>query len=200
MGKAEYLWQELLTFGFLNKEKSTVSTDILQPEFAKKVPAGDDRERDVCLRCGFIDYKNPKIVVGSVAIHDGRVLLCKRAIDPRKGFWTLPAGYMEVQETVEQAALREAREEAEAELTIDRVLAYYSIPHISQVQIMFRTRLENPDSIAAGPESEEVKLFHWEDIPWTDLAFPSVYWALKQYYNSREETDFPPFTNPEHGL
>ncbi len=177
-----------------------MNTDNLQPEFVLEVPEGEDRERSVCVRCKFIDYHNPKIVVGSIAVANGRILLCKRAIEPRKGFWTLPAGYMELQETVENAALREAWEEARARLTIDRILAYYSVPHISQVQIMFRTKLENPDSIAPGLESEEVGLFAWQDIPWTDLAFPSVYWALKQYKETEERSDFAPFSNPVDGL
>lgn len=200
MGKTDYLWPELLTFGLPGKEKSTVNTDNLRPEFVQGVPQGDDRERDVCTHCGFIVYENPKVVVGSVAVADQHILLCKRAIEPRKGYWTLPAGYMELGETVEQAALREAWEEARARLKIDRILAVYSIPHISQVQVMFRTGLENPDSIACGPESDAVKLFLWDEIPWTELAFPSVYWALNHYRETRMSRNFPPFANPADGL
>lgn len=171
----------------------------LDPAFSSRIPEGDDRERSVCDHCGFIAYSNPRIVTGSVATHDGKILLCKRAIEPRKGFWTLPAGYMENGETVEEAARREAMEEAEADLEIERVLAVYSIPRISQVQIMFRARLAKPH-IGAGPESEAVAFFAWDDIPWDDLAFPTVYWALRHFDEVRDRTDFPPFGNPVDGL
>ena len=175
-------------------------THYAKPEFVQKVPDGDDHERAVCTRCGFIDYRNPKIVVGSVATAGDRILLCKRAIEPRKGYWTLPAGFLEVNERVEDGAKREALEEAGADLTIDRLLAYYNVVHISQVQIMFRAKLNNPDTIAAGIESEEVGLFKWEDIPWEDLAFPSVVWALRQFKETKDRDDFPPFSNPVEGL
>jgi ADP-ribose pyrophosphatase YjhB (NUDIX family) len=101
--------------------------------FQKKTPEGDDKERDVCGHCGFIDYKNPKIVVGAVLVHQGRVLLCRRAIEPRRGYWTLPAGFLELGETVEDGARREAFEEALVRPALDRVLAVYSVPRISQV-------------------------------------------------------------------
>ena len=177
-----------------------MNTDNLKPDFVKMIPDGDDKERSVCNKCGFIDYQNPKIVAGSVVISDDRVLLCRRAIEPRKGYWTLPAGFMELGETVEEAAMREAKEEAGADLSIKCLLAYYSIPHISQVQIMFLARLNNPDTIHAGIESEEIKLFSWDEIPWTELAFPSVYWALRQYKQVEGQEFFPPFTNPIEGL
>ena len=176
------------------------NTDLPAPDFIRKVPENDDRERSVCTKCGFIDYENPKIVVGSVAVYGDKFLLCRRAIEPRKGFWTLPAGFMELGETVEEAARREAREEAEADLTLTGLLAYYSVPHISQVQLMFRAQLNNPETIKAGPESAEVGLFTWEDIPWTELAFPSVYWALRQYNEVRGQAEHPAFTNPPSGL
>ncbi|MEM6745962.1 MAG: NUDIX hydrolase [Pseudomonadota bacterium] len=177
------------------------NTDGLDPSFAKRIPDGDDRERSVCDHCGFIDYVNPKIVTGSVATDDqGRILLCKRAIEPRKGYWTLPAGYMELNETTEQSACREAWEEARAELELDQVLAVYSIPRISQVQIMYRARLKNPETVEAGPESEDVMLVPWEDIPWPDLAFPTVGWALRQHREVLAKQGFPPFSNPVDGL
>ncbi|WP_035617121.1 NUDIX hydrolase [Hyphomonas johnsonii] len=165
-----------------------------RPVFIMRVPKGDDRSRRVCDTCGFIDYVNPRIVAGSVVTRDDRVLLCKRAIEPRKGFWTLPAGFMEQSETVEDAARREAQEEACADIRLDQILAIYSVPRISQVQVMFRARLAS--SIAAGPESEEVGLFHWKDIPWSELAFPTVVWALTHYAQTRFLSGFPPFTNP----
>lgn len=164
-----------------------------------KIPDGDDRERPTCGKCGFVDYENPKIVVGSVATWEDRILLCRRAIEPRIGYWTLPAGYLELGETVEDGARREAWEEARADLRLDRLLATYSVPRISQVQIMFRARLNTPE-IAAGPESEEVGLFRWDDIPWEDIAFPTVGWALRHFRETRDHDDFAPFSNPVDGL
>lgn len=169
------------------------------PNFKREVPSGDDVERSVCASCGFIDYQNPKIVVGSVARWEDKILLCKRAIEPRKGYWTLPAGYMELGETAEEGALREAWEEARARLELDRLLAVYSVPRISQVQLMFRARLTTPD-IAAGPESEQVALYDWDDLPWADLAFPTVGWALRHYRETEGRSDFAPFSNPVEGL
>ncbi len=176
-------------------------TDNLSPSFRVGVPEGDDRERSICTRCGFVDYVNPKIVVGSVATDDqGRILLCRRAIEPRKGWWTLPAGYLETGEGTEEGAQREAREEAGAVLTIDTLLAVYSIVRISQVQLIYRARLDNPDTIAPGPESQELQLVAYEDIPWTELAFPSVAWALKDWHDVRDETIFAPRQTPQGGL
>lgn len=167
----------------------------LAVKFERLVPAGDERERAVCVHCGFIDYQNPRVVVGSVVGHDGRTLMCRRAIEPRKGFWTLPAGYLELGETAEAGAAREAFEEARAAIAIERLLAVYSLPRIGQIQLMFRARLARPE-IAPGPESLEVALFAWEDIPWPDIAFPSVGWALRHARDSRERADFAPFGNP----
>ena len=145
------------------------------------MPEGDNRERLVCGRCEFIHYQNPKIVAGAVCTWNDKILLAKRAIEPRKGFWTLPAGYMELGETTEQAAQREAEEEACATIEIDRLLAMYSVARIGQVQIMYRARLVS-DDIAAGIESEEVALVDWADIPWDQLAFPTVVWALAHFH------------------
>ncbi len=170
-----------------------------EPEFIRTVPSGDSMERDVCATCGFVDYKNPKIVVGSVVAWGEKILLCKRAIEPRIGYWTLPAGYLELNETAEQGAAREAQEEALADIEIERLLAVYSIPRISQVQLMFRARLKSAE-IGAGPESQEVRLYDWDDIPWPDLAFPSVGWALRHYRETKDRSDFPPFSNPVDGL
>lgn len=169
------------------------------PVFEQKTPIGDDRERAVCALCGFIDYKNPKIVVGSVATWREKILLCRRAIEPRKGYWTIPAGYLEIGESAEDGALREAWEEARARLELDRLLAVYSVPRISQVQIMYRARLLSED-VAPGPESLEVGLFSWEDIPWADLAFSSAGWALRHFHDAMGKTDFAPFANPVDGL
>lgn len=163
--------------------------------FTTRVPDGEDRPRLVCDSCGYIAYVNPKIVVGSIAQWQDRYLICRRAIHPRKGFWTLPAGFMEEGETVEEAARREAREEALAEIEIERLLAVYSIPRISQVQLMFRARLMSPD-VKPGPESAEVALVRWEELPWDEFAFPSVHWALRHYDSVRGRSDFAPFSNP----
>lgn len=164
-------------------------------DFRREVPDGDTQERDVCSACGFVHYVNPKIVTGSIVRYDGRILLCRRAIAPRIGYWTLPAGFMEMGETAEQAAMREAREEANAEIVIDRLLAVYTIPRIAQVQIMYLAHLAF-DSYSPGPESLEVILAGWDDIPWGELAFPSVHWALRQYSSIEGLDDFAPFSNP----
>lgn len=163
--------------------------------FSKKVPEGDNRERHVCDDCGWVHYVNPKVVVGAVIGHNDGILLCRRAIEPRLGFWTIPAGYMEERETSESGAMREAMEEAGAEIRIDALLAVYSIPRISQVQLIYRATLARPD-VSAGPESLEVRLFPWADIPWDDLAFPSVHWALRQHRSVIGRDSFPAFSNP----
>jgi ADP-ribose pyrophosphatase YjhB (NUDIX family) len=173
---------------------SAVSDPAFPVSFTMRVPPGEDRERRVCTSCGFIDYVNPRIVAGVVAHRDGAILLCKRAIDPRKGFWTLPAGFMELGESVEEGAMREAREEACAELALEGLLGVYSIPRIGQVQMFFRARLINEP--AAGPESLEVALFRWDNIPWPELAFPSVKWALEHYRETEGKRGFAPFGNP----
>ncbi len=161
----------------------------------RAVPEGDNVERLVCPDCGFVNYENPKIVVGTVATWEGRILLCRRNIPPRKGYWTIPAGYMELNETTEAGARREAMEEATADLAELVVLAIYNIPRISQVQIIYRGNLATPD-VAAGPESQEVALFDWGDIPWDDLAFPSVHWALNHFKEVLGKAHHPPFGNP----
>ena len=163
--------------------------------FIRRVPEGDNRDRMVCDDCGWIHYVNPKIVVGAVVGHEGRILLCRRAIEPRLGFWTIPAGYLEERETAEAGAVREAQEEACAEIALDGLLAVYSIPRISQVQLIWRAKLARPD-FAAGPESLEVRLFDWNGIPWDELAFPSVHWALGQYDSVKDRAAFPAFANP----
>jgi ADP-ribose pyrophosphatase YjhB (NUDIX family) len=166
------------------------------PNFEHKVPAGDDRPRLVCGDCGFIRYENPKIVVGSVATWEDRILLCRRAIDPRKGYWTLPAGYLELQESAAEGALREAWEEARARLELDQLLAVYSIPRLSQIQLIYRARLASPD-VSPGPETLETGLFLWDEIPWEEIAFPSVHWALKHHRELQGQNGFAPRANPE---
>jgi ADP-ribose pyrophosphatase YjhB (NUDIX family) len=143
------------------------------------IPEGDNRERMICAECGFVLYDNPKIVVGSVPRWGDKILLCRRAIHPRKGYWTLPAGYLELNESTSAGAEREAWEEAFARIRIEGLLAIYDIPRISQVQLIYRALLLDPD-VAPGPESLDVALFGWEEIPWKELAFPSVGRALTQ--------------------
>lgn len=172
-----------------------LSNPFISPLFHMEIPDGDDKLRRVCAHCRFIDYVNPKIVAGAVVTQGDRILLCKRAIEPRKGYWTLPAGFMEEGETVEEAARREAQEEACADIRIQQLLAVYSVPRIAQVQVMFRAELAS--DIAAGPESEEVGLFAWQEIPWSELAFPTVVWALTQFASTRHLAAFPPFSNPQ---
>ncbi len=159
------------------------------------VPPGDNKHRLVCEQCGYIQYDNPKIVVGVVATWKSKILLCKRAIEPRTDYWTLPAGYLELNENTEDGAKREAKEEAGADLKLNSLLAVYNIQRLSQVQIIYKACLLN-DTIAPGIESKSVKLFSINDIPWESLAFPSVSWAIKQHDSVKDLSVFPPFTNP----
>jgi ADP-ribose pyrophosphatase YjhB (NUDIX family) len=163
--------------------------------FTKRLPAGDTRERMVCDTCGWIDYVNPKIVVGAVCTYGGRILMCRRAIEPRRGYWTIPAGYLEEHETTEDGARREAREEALAEIRLDRLLAVYNVPRLSQVQLIYRAVLERAE-FGVGEESLEVALFGWDEVPWDDIAFPTVHWALEHHRSVEGRIDFAPFSNP----
>ncbi len=161
----------------------------------RTIPQGDDRERLTCPDCGFVAYENPKMVAGSVVSVGDRIMLCRRAIEPRMGFWTLPAGFLELNETPEDGARREAWEEARARIAINALLAVYSVPRISQVQLIYRATLAEP-GFEAGPESLEVALFDWADIPWKELAFPSVRWALDEYRARLNDVVFAPGVNP----
>ena len=146
----------------------------------RAVPPGDDRERLVCPDCGFIAYENPRVIVGAVCVWQDRFLMCRRAIPPRKGFWTIPAGYLEMGETTAEGAAREAWEEAQARIEIEGLIGVYEIPRISQVYVVHKARLLAPE-FAAGPESDEVLLLDWDDIPWESIAFPSIRWALERF-------------------
>ena len=169
---------------------------MTEPSFTHRTPEGDDVQRKICDTCGFVAYENPKIVVGSVVRHEGRILLCRRAIEPRRGFWTIPAGYLELNETPEEGARREAREEANVALRIERLLSVYSVPRISQVQLIYRASLAEP-GFSAGPESLDVALFAFDDIPWDELAFPSVHWALNHDREAESGAPPVPFVNPD---
>ncbi len=149
------------------------------------VPPGDDRRRSVCTKCGSIHYLNPKTVAGCVVEHEGKILLCRRAIEPAPGRWTIPAGYMELEESQVEGALRETREEAQAEVEVVAPHAYLDIPHISQTYAVFRARLLGA-GYGAGAESLEARLFDVESIPWDELAFPVVTFALRLFIEDRE--------------
>jgi len=164
-----------------------------------RVPAGDDRPRLVCRDCGFIHYSNPRIVVGAVCHWKDRILLCRRAIEPRRGYWTMPAGYLEENESTREGAIRETREEALAEIETDALLAIYDIPRINQVQMIFRGTLLTPE-YGCGEETEEIALFRWEDVPWETLAFPSVHWALNHDREVAGLREFVPRGTPPEWL
>ena len=155
-----------------------------------RVPDGDTRSRFVCDHCETIHYQNPRIVAGCLAVHERQVLLCKRAIEPRMGYWTLPAGFMENGETTEEAALRETWEEARARLQSQQLYMLFNLPHINQVYMFFRGELADLD-FSAGEESLEVRLFHEADIPWDELAFPTIGKTLKQYFIDRQQEHYP---------
>jgi len=150
-----------------------------------RVPDGDNMRRQVCAACGTIHYQNPKIVVGCLPEWDDQVLLCKRAIEPRYGLWTLPAGFLENGETVVAGAIRETLEEASARVAIGELYTMISLPHISQVYVMFRAQLADLD-FGPGPESLEVRLFREDEIPWEDLAFRTIARTLRNYFLDRK--------------
>jgi ADP-ribose pyrophosphatase YjhB (NUDIX family) len=144
------------------------------------IPEGDNRTRLVCPDCGYVEYANPKIVVGAVCTWENRILLCKRAIAPALGRWTIPAGFLELGETTSQGAAREVWEEARARIRIEDFIGIYEIPHISQIYMIYRAPMIGPEC-APGDESQEVEMLEWEAIPWDQLAFPSVVWALRRF-------------------
>ena len=153
-------------------------------------PPGDDRSRYYCEVCGTTHYQNPTMVVGCIPEWDGKILLCRRAIEPRHGKWTLPAGYLENGETVAEGAARETYEEARAK--VEKLIPYalYNICYVNQIYLMFRARLKD-DRFEPGNESLEVKLFREEEIPWNDIAFRVLQETLIQYYKDRPTGQFP---------
>jgi ADP-ribose pyrophosphatase YjhB (NUDIX family) len=155
-----------------------------------RIPDGDNMPRHTCDACGAIHYQNPKIVVGCLPEWDGQVLLCRRAIEPRHGLWTLPAGFLENGESVIAGALRETDEEAGARVEIGDLYTLISLSQIGQVFMMFRARLVDLD-FAPGPESLDVRLFREEDIPWEELAFRTIARTLRRYFLDRKEGRFP---------
>ena len=154
------------------------------------IPEGDDRPRHLCQGGGAVHYINPRIIVGVLPYLGDRVLLCKRAIEPRLGLWTLPAGFMENGETMAEAAMRETDEEACARVRGLQLYTLFDLPHISQLYVFFRAELIDLD-FRAGEESLEVQLFHEHEIPWQELAFPTVGRTLKCYFADRQAHSFP---------
>lgn len=152
-----------------------------------KVPSGDNRKRMVCVDCQAIHYVNPKIVAGCLPIIGDRVLLARRAIEPRSGYWNVPSGYLENGETVEEGALREVKEEVLADVKLIGMHALYSIPHINQVYIHFLAQLEDAASFGCGPESAEVRLFREDEIPWQEIAFTSSVFTLRRYFSDYQK-------------
>ncbi|MBP0048226.1 NUDIX hydrolase [Marinobacterium sp. AK62] len=152
-----------------------------------RIPAGDNRERHVCDHCGSIHYQNPRIVAGCLPVHGHQVLLCKRAIEPRYGLWTLPAGFMENGESTEEAALRETLEEARAEVVLRKLYTVSSILHVNQVQMIYLADLPEAH-FGSSEETLETRLFSEDEIPWDELAFPTIRNALRFFFADRAET------------
>lgn len=150
---------------------------------------GDTRERAVCPACGTIHYVNPLVVVGTVPYLDERVLLCRRAIEPRRGLWTLPAGFMELDETLAQGAVRETHEEAGAQVELGPCFSIMSVPHAGQVHIFFLARMTS-DALAPGHETLEAALFTEDELPWQELAFTTVYKTLRRFFDDRRRGQF----------
>ena len=159
-------------------------------EVVRKIPEGEDRERDVCPSCGEIFYVNPKVIVGCIPTVGDQVLLCKRAIEPRYGKWTLPAGFMENRETTAEGAAREMWEEAEARAVDMALYRIFDVPHISQVYVFYRCEVVD-GQFGVGSESLESLLYSEADIPWDELAFPVVIEMLREFFEDRKTQDFP---------
>ena len=152
-------------------------------------PADDNRTRYVCTVCNEVHYQNPKLIVGAIPEWEDKILLCRRAIEPRHGLWTLPAGFMENSETTAEAAARETLEEANAQVAIGELYSLYNLPYINQVHLLFRARLLNLD-FSPGAESLEVRLFSEEEVPWDALAFRPVRYTLQHFFSDRKSGEF----------
>ncbi len=154
------------------------------------IPEDDTRPRHICNSCGVIHYSNPKVIAGCLPVYEDKVLLCKRAIEPRNGYWTLPAGFMENGESTRHAAARETLEEANARVSGLQLYTITSLIPVSQVQLIYLAQLDDLN-FSAGDETEDVQLFAEEDIPWKELAFQTIRNALKFYFEDRKEGRFP---------
>ena len=159
-------------------------------QIAQRVPEGDNLPRFVCAECGTIHYQNPKVVVGTLPEWEDRVLLCRRAIEPRHGLWTLPAGFLENGETIVAGAARETLEEASARVDVGALYTMISLPQINQVYVMFRARLLDLD-FGPGAESLEVRLFSEDDVPWEEMAFRTITRTLRNFFLDRKQGSFP---------
>lgn len=155
-----------------------------------KIPPGDTLPRHVCQTCEAVHYVNPKIVAGCIPEWEGRILLCRRAIEPRVGYWTFPAGFMELGETTEAAAARETLEEARAVVHIDSLYAVLTLTHVGQVYVVYRGRLSS-EAFGCGHESLDARLFEDREIPWDELAFPVIREILRRYAADRRTGRFP---------
>ncbi len=155
-----------------------------------RIPEGDNRPRFVCDDCDAIHYQNPRIIAGCLPVFEDKVLLCKRAIEPRAGWWTLPAGFLENGETVADGAMRETREEANATVETLDLYTLFSLPHISQVYMFYRANLVSLD-FSPGEESLETALFAEDEIPWGELAFPVITQTLEHFYRDRKQDVYP---------
>ena len=152
----------------------------------QRIPEGDSRLRSVCPACQVIHYVNPKMVLGTIPVWQDQVMLCRRAIEPRMGLWTLPAGFMELGESTANGALRETQEEAGADVELGPIFSVFDIPHVDQVHIFYLAQLKNLD-YKAGPESLEVQLFKENEIPWDAIAFRTVTATLKFFFHDRRQ-------------
>ena len=159
-------------------------------EIVHRTPTGDNRPRYVCDSCEIIHYQNPNIICGTLPIHEDKVLLCRRAIEPRKGLWTLPAGFMENGETTQDGAARETWEEALAKIELKGLYAIFNLPQINQVYMFYRGHVIDGE-FGVGEESLEVALFKEEEIPWDELAFPTITRSLKFYFEDRIKGEYP---------
>jgi len=151
----------------------------------REIPPGDNRPRFVCNLCRTIHYQNPRVIVGVLPIYKDKVLLCQRAIEPRKGLWTLPAGFLENNESTVEGAIRECYEESCARVVDASLYGVYDIPYIHQVYVFYRARMEHPN-FSATEESSDVRLFLEEEIPWENLAFPVIEVTLDSFFNDRK--------------
>ncbi len=157
-----------------------------------KIPLDDDHKRAVCTICGLVHYENPKMVVGSIPVSGDSVLLCKRDIEPRRGKWTLPAGFLELNETVQEGAFRETLEETRARVEITAPYRMYNLVFVGQIYFMFLARMTG-DSFGPTKESSEVRLFTEEEIPWDNIAFTVIYQTLKDFFSDRAASNNYPF-------
>lgn len=160
-----------------------------------EIPTGDNRARHVCTQCATIHYHNPRIITGCLPVYGDQVLMCRRAIEPRLGFWTLPAGFLELGETVAEGAARETQEEAGAVVQMGELFCMFNLPHIGQIYMMYLAKLREPEAAAqlfadSTEESLEIKLFHEADIPWQELAFRTMWRTLHHYFEDRKRGVF----------